>query len=235
MSVQPIRPAVDVPGLLDVLADYADAQAAREREAERHTLAVALSTQELYESGAWVAEWLEQKPAPKRPTSRWQADSINRFQQWQAWRNDQRGRRGLASMTTYRMVNAATVVASIPNFPDGKLDSAQPFLAMDWLRKNGYTDRVPEVWALAVEMAGSVDRVTQEHTRAALAQWKHDYFAGRTGATRAGKNDRMRSKRVKAELVFDELLFLATQAENGRTELQAFLDHVKARLEERRR
>lgn len=233
VTAQPVDP-VDVDGLLDVLADYADAQAERDLEARRHTLAVALATQELYESRAWVAEWLEQKPEPKRPTSRWKPDSINRFQQWQAWSNERRGRRAMASMTTYRMVNAATVASAIPNFPHGKLDSAQPFLAIDWMRKNGYTNRIPEVWTIAVEMAGSVDRVTEHHTREALKQWKHDHLAGR-GAARAGRNSALHSKRVKAELAFEDLLYMATKAENGREELQGYLDFVKSKLEERRR
>lgn len=234
ISAQPIQ-ATDVDGLLDVLSDYADQQADLDRQAKRNTLATALATQELYESGVWVAEWLEQKPPPKRPSNNFKPAGLNRFQQWQKWRNEQRGRRAMGSMTTYRMYNAATVAAAIPTFPYEKVDATQPILAIDWLRKNGYLAQAPEVWRLAVDMAGSVDRVTEEHTKSALAQWKHDTFTGRGAASRAGNNDRMHSKRVKAEAVFDDLLFLAGRAENGRAELQAFLDHVKAKVEERRR
>lgn len=233
VSALPVEP-LDIDGMLDTLADYADRQAARDEEAKRHTLAVALATRELYESRVWVAEWLEQKPEPKHPSNRWKPDSINRFQQWQAWRNEERGRRAMASMTTYRMVNAATVAAAVPNFPYGKLDSAQPFLALDWMRKNGYTNRIPEVWAIAVDMAGSVSRVTEHHTREALKQWRHDHFTGR-GSARAGRNSVLHSKRVKAELAFEDLLYMATKAENGREELQGYLDFVKAKLDERRK
>ena len=49
MTAQPIE-LTDIDGLLDVLADYADQQAERDQDARRHTLAVALATQDLYQS-----------------------------------------------------------------------------------------------------------------------------------------------------------------------------------------
>lgn len=235
MSAQPADQPLDVNALLDVLADYADQQAELDRQAYRNTLAIALAVQELYESKVWVPQWLEQKPPPKVLTSRWNPESVNRFQQWQAWSNEQRGRRPMGSKTTYRMVNVARVFDAIPNsqFVTDKLGEAAPFIALDWMRRNGYLDRIPDVWRIAVQMAGSVDRVTQEHTKAALVQWKHDYLGSRV--SRVARNSGMEAQRLKAQGAFDELLYRATRAENGREELQKYLDHVKAQLAERRK
>lgn len=52
------------------------------------------------------------------------------------------------------------------------------------MRKNRYEDRLPEVWAIAVQIAGGdPKRVTSAHTREALAQWKKQAFGTRRDGT----------------------------------------------------
>jgi hypothetical protein len=168
---------------LKVVGDYADQIAQADQAANRDTMAVAEAMDAMYESREWVAEWLEQKPAPKRPTSRWQADSRNRFAQWQAWRLEQQGRHAITGPYTYRLLNARTIAKAIPNCATGTIGSEATIRPWAWLLRNRYENRIPEVWAIAVELAGSADKVTAKHTREALAEWKRRTFGKRRDGT----------------------------------------------------
>lgn len=222
---------------LKVVGDYADQIAAADQTANRDTMAVAEAMDAMYESREWVAEWLEQKPEPRRPTSRWQADSRNRFAQWQAWKLEQAGRKTVPGPHVYRLTYAAEVVRRIPNLPAGSLRSEFAIRPLDWLRKNRYEDRTPDVWAIAVELAGGMpSQVTAKHTREALKQWKAKTFTRADGTpkapstvTAAGKANRLRMRIVDEVAELYRLACLGgeqAQAEfNGlMADLDAFLD-----------
>jgi hypothetical protein len=226
---------------LRVVGDYADQIAQSDQVANRDTMAVAEAMEALYESREWVAEWLEQKPEPKRPTSRWKADSRNRFAQWQAWKLEQMGRRTIAGSRTYQMLNARTIVKAIPNFHSVEIGSEATIRPWAWLLRNRYENRIPEVWTIAVELAGGVpSQVTAAHTREALKQWKAKTFVRADGAPKSNRAvtavAKANSLRAKVLDEVAELYRLACENEKAQAEfnglmadLDAFLDaHAEA-------
>ena len=84
---------IDLDKALDVLADYADLVWESTDLQDKDTMAVARTQQQLFESGVWVAEWLEQKPPSAKSSNRFDPASLNRFAQWLAWKQEERGRR----------------------------------------------------------------------------------------------------------------------------------------------
>jgi len=220
---------------LKVVGDYADQIAQADQAANRDTMAVAEAMDAMYESRAWVAEWLEQKPAPKRPTSRWQADSRNRFAQWQAWRLEQQGRHAITGRHTYRLLNARTIAKAIPNLTTGQIGSEATIRPWAWLLRNRYENRIPEVWAIAVELAGSADKVTAKHTRDALAQWKRKTFVradgtpkGNRAVTAVAKANSLRARMLDE---FAELYRLACENEKAQDEFNGLLADLDAFLD----
>jgi hypothetical protein len=161
---------VNLDEYLKTVGDYADQIASAERTQNRGTMSVAAAMDSMYESREWVAEWLKQKPEPQRPTNRWQADSRNRFAQWTAWKLEQSGRKPLVGRYTYGLLNAARVVkAADPNLNLVQIGSERAIRPLTWLIKNQYLNRAPDVWAIAVQLAGGdPTQVTAKHTRRCL-------------------------------------------------------------------
>lgn len=224
---------------LKVVGDYADQVAAADQTANRDTMAVAEAMDAMYESREWVAEWLEQKPEPKRPTARWAPDDRNRFIAWQAWKLERAGRKPLSRPRAWTLAEAAVTrkICSVGT----DLATVEPLRPLFWLRKNRYEDRGPEVWAIAVELAGGApSKVTSAHTKEALAQWKRRMFPKSDGTPRktpaavsqaanaAGMANRLRQQMLE-ELA--EMYRLACLNERAQDEFNGLLADFDAFLD----
>lgn len=228
---------------LDLIADYADRLAGLDKQATANSMAVAHALDELYESRVWVAEWLEQKPRPKNGGSnRWKEDSRNRFNEWQTWKQQQRGRRPLTGRYAYMLMDGVRVEKRIPNLNSVQIGSEITLRPLKWMLTNKYEDRIPEVWPIAVELAGSPDKVTAAHTREALKQWKSKTFGKRLDGTprksagaisaaalAAGKANRLR-RNIIDEIA--ELYRLACINEKAQDEYRDLFADIDAFLDE---
>ncbi len=207
---------------LKLAADYADVLASAEDASNADTMTVAQRLEALYESGAWVDEWLEQKPKPKRPSNNWTPDSRSRFAQWVAWRLEQAQRRPLNGRYTYQLLDGARIAT----LSQAQSRSERTVRPLKWMLRYRFEDRLPEVWSIAVGLAGSESRVTSAHTRAALAEWKARNLSRRDVAA-ARREDAARRHRAKAQAAFEALINDGDEAE-----LTKFIDFINARLDQ---
>lgn len=226
---------------LKTVGDYADQVAAAERQASQRSMDAARAMDAMFESGEWVAEWLEQKPAPKRPTNKWDPADRNRFIAWQAWKLQQAGRRDVSRVRKWQLMEAARVARSVNGLQILQQDKA--LHPLFWMRKNLYGDRIPEVWAIAVQLAGGdPTKVTTTHTREALAQWKKAKHGTRRDGTprktasaiNQAANAAGLAKRRRAELMreISEMYTWASINEKARDEFQGFLSDLDTFLDE---
>lgn len=221
----------DINKALQLAGDYADSLTTADDITNRDTMQVAAALDELYESKAWVAEWLEQKPAPKsgRAMSRFQADSRNRFAQWLAWRLEQDGRHPLHGSHTYRLLDGATIARTL-NFDSGEIQSEATVRPLKWFLKY-YADRIPDVWAIAVEYAGGDPKsVTRAHVKDAVKHYKGEVITpkGAQQLVKVGKATRLRI-RIKSE--FSEMVALAQTDQQAKDELARLAAGLESILE----
>jgi hypothetical protein len=203
--------------LLDQVATFADRLAESDKLADTGSMTTAEALAELYEKREWVDEWLEQKPIKEkkayiggRPP---QPDSRNRFSQWLVWKQEQRKKRSLRSRHTYQLLNAYEVKSYLRQ---AQITSERLIRPLDWLRKNRYVDRIPEVWKRAVELAGSAEAVTSTHTRQAVNEWKKDTL-GTKGVKQAVRIARAAAHRGQAQQLVQQLF-----ADGDQTEVEKF-------------
>ena len=221
----------DITKALQLAGDYADSLTTADDITNRDTMQVAAALDELYESKAWVAEWLEQKPAPKsgRAMSRFQADSRNRFAQWLAWRLEQDGRHPLHGRFTYRLLDGAAIARTL-NLDTGQIQSEWTVRPLKWFLKY-YADRIPDVWAIAVEYAGGDPAaVTVAHVKDAVKHYKGEVITpkGVQQLVKVGKATRLRI-RIKSE--FTEMVALAQSDEDAKKELVRLAQELEAILD----
>lgn len=227
---------LNVDKALDVLADYADLVWDATDLQDKDTMAVARTQQELFESRVWVDEWLEQKPPAARSSNRFDPASRNRFAQWLAWKQDQRGRRAYMSSRVYQFADAAQIEALISTTVEIRTERTIRPLA--WLKKYDYLDRAPEVMALAIEKAGSADKVTGTIVREALNDYKRErlVISNPSSLPKSVKARvsaaliKARRDRQKLQTTFDEMWHLASTSEEARAELQAALTYISDKV-----
>lgn len=185
--------------LLDEIAAYADRLADSDKLADTGSMATAEALAELYEKRDWVDEWLEQKPIQERKAYVGgrppEPDSRNRFAQWLVWKEEQRQKSALRSAQTYRLLNAHETRGY---FSHVRINSERAVRPFDWFRKNRYTDRIPEAEKLAIALAGSASKVTEIHTRQAVADWKKEVL-GTKGVKEAVRTAKAARDRAKAQ------------------------------------
>ena len=216
---------------LKLAGDYADSLTTADDITNRDTMAVAVALDSAYESREWVAEWLEQKPAPKsgRAMSRFQADSRNRFAQWLGWKLEQDGRHPLHGSHTYRLLDGATIARTM-NFDSGEVQSESTLRPLKWFLRY-YKERIPDVWAIAVDLAGGDPaRVTRAHVKRAVAQYKGEVITpkGVQQLVKVGKATRLRI-RIKSE--FAEMVAMAQTDDEAKDELKRLAAELEAILE----
>ena len=216
---------------LDMLADYADLVWSSTDLQDKNTMDVAHAQQELFESGEWVAEWLEQKPRPQRSSNRFDPASRNRFAQWLAWKQEQRGRRSYAGRRVYQFADAVEVERVVVSKLNGvQIRSEFQLRPLVWLKRYNYLDRAPEVLERAIEKVGSADQITGTAVRAALNEYKSEVITP--------KGVRQLQKRSKAQMVatavvgkFHELVELAREDQTAADELRRVLGVLDAELD----
>ena len=221
----------DITKALQLAGDYADSLTTADDITNRDTMQVAAALDELYESKSWVAEWLEQKPAPKsgRAMGRFQADSRNRFAQWLAWRLEQDGRHPLHGRFTYRLLDGATIARTL-NLDSGQIQSEWTLRPLKWFLRY-YKERIPDVWAIAVELAGGdPSGVTVAHVKQAVRQYKGEVITpkGVQQLVKVGQATRLRI-RIKSE--FTEMVALAQADDDAKKELKRLAAELEAILD----
>lgn len=179
--------------LLKVISDYAESVERAEKMSQERTIETARAMTALYEDGQWVEEYLEQSPRPKNASNRFAPDSRNRFHGWLRATTEARNWKAPSNQHTYRLLKAADIAAHIPNFARAKLDHERTIRPLGWLIKERREDRIPEVWNAAVALAGSADKVTEEHVKAALATFKRDVL----GVNSTGKSPTAQDRRSR--------------------------------------
>lgn len=200
--------------LLDEVATYADRLADSEDLADTGSMNAARALAELYEAREWVPEWLMQKPIREhkayvggRPPV---PDSRNRFAQWQVWKQAQRKRHAVKTMRTYQLLDAHEL--STGYLHGVEITSEWSVRPIGWLRKHGFADRIPEVWALAQELVGPAGRVTVAETTQALADWKHETL-GAKGVRTAVRTSKAHRDRLRAQTAVTQVFADGDQAE----------------------
>ena len=217
-------PTVDTDALLDEIADYADLLAASAHSADTPSMDVADAMETIYQERAWVAEWLEQKPAPKKFNPRYREDSRSRFAQWLEWKQSQRQRRAPERRRVYQLMKARDLFSVVNSVHNGNTTEGA-IRPLAWLDTNGYAERLPEVWRIAVDLAGRADLVTSVHTKEAVAIFKKNL--GTRGVASAIKTSKARRERgiIKSHLF--EMIQMAGQSSEARDQLRATLNDIE--------
>jgi hypothetical protein len=228
--------------LLKIVADYADQVAAAERRADAD-LSVIRAFDALYESREWVDEWLAESPEPKRRSNNWKPDSKSRFAGWLRWKLEQQGKPVFGWNYTYKNLAAGEVVRRVPTLYHGTKLTERTLRPLTWALKNRYEDRLPEIAAMAVATAGSVDALTSTTARKAVAEWKQEEFGRRrdgTPRTGTGTNQAAaaaaKANRIRLNMLDEiaELYDLAGRNPKALDEFNGLLRDLEVFLTEKR-
>lgn len=227
---------IDLDKALDALADYADLVWDATDMQDKDTMAIARTQQELFESQAWVAEWLEQKPPSARSSNRFNPASRNRFAQWLAWKQEQRGRRAYDGRRVYQFADAAEIDSLIRTTV--QIRTERTIRPLRWLKKYDYLDRAPEVMQWAIDKAGAADKVTGSIVREALNEYKRErlVISNPSSLPKSVKERvsaaliKARRDRQKLQMTFDEMWDLASTSDEARAELQAALTYISNKV-----
>ena len=217
---------------LKLAGDYADSLTTADDITNRDTMAVAAALDATYEARDWVGEWLEQKPAPKsgRALSRFQADSRNRFAQWLSWRLEQDGRHPLHGSHTYRLLDGATIARTL-NFGSGEIQSEATVRPLKWFLRY-YKERIPDVWAIAVDLAGGDPRaVTRAHVKQAVAHYKGEVITPK-GVQQILKVSKATRLRIRMQSEMREMIALAQSDQQAKDELLRLAESLGTMLDE---
>jgi hypothetical protein len=210
--------------LLKRLQVFAEQQDAAVKSADRDTLARAADLVALYEDKSWVGEI----PPPKRSAIRSRPvdpESFSRFTKWLAERVPIRG------STAYRLRDAHEMVRTY--FANGEFSPTSESVVrpLKWFRKNDYENRIPEVWSLAVELAGG--RTPDAPTvRRAISKWKVDNLSKseqKTSQTRSVKAREDRWVEEARRLMHEDPSGFAKALELVEDDAEALIAEVQAR------
>jgi len=159
---------------LEIIGGFADQVGEADQQADQGSLDAARALKRLLDSGEWVEEWKLEKPIKDRSGRgpKPKIDSQARFNQWVAWRLDQKGYRPLGIRRTNQLILAAKTAEQCGNH-GARISSERVIRPLNWMiaPNQQYGRYLPQVMRMAVELAGSVDQVTEAHTKKALAQW----------------------------------------------------------------
>jgi hypothetical protein len=226
---------VNLDEYLKVVGDYADQIARAEKDADRDSMAAAVAMEEIYESRVWVEEWLLQKPPPHRPSNAFKADSRNRFAQWQAWKLQDAGRATITGSRTYQLI-AAPKIARALNFNPVEIRTERSLRPFNWVLRNRYDNRLPEIRTyLDEQTGGEAANVSERASREALKKWKAKTFVRADGTpktnravTAAAKANSLRARMLDE---FNELYRLACENEKAQDEFNGLLADLDAFLD----
>lgn len=195
--------------LLDSIADYAARLQNAEKIADADSLAKAADLAELYEEGSWIDEWQEVKPAKKDALGRVDPKSRNRFAAWLVWAEEQRGKPAPKTNFTHKLLKANDIASRLYGVQT-EPTSEFAIRPLTWLEKAKYGDRIPEVWARAVELADG-GPVTEKH----VLEARREFRALLTPAQnrQAIATQRARTHRIKAQGAVETLWADGDEAE----------------------
>ncbi len=193
-------PAEDA-ALLEEVYGFAEMLASAESDADAVAMRKAESLERLYQSGAWAQEWNRVRP-PKADAVGRPVDPLsrNRFAQWQAWRAEKEQRGSLRSSRIYQLLNARTVAGYFHSRGNNSEFAIRP---LTWMVTHGMADRIPEVEAIARDLADG-GPLTNAIVRKALTQWKSSLTPKDRG--RAIANAKGRPIRKTCENDFNRLM-----------------------------
>jgi hypothetical protein len=161
--------------LLVTIGDYTDRSAEAADLYDRGSLDVGRAIKKLYDSREWVEEYSLTHPIKDRLASRGpkpKADSRSRFNGWLNDELEAKGFRPIAIRRTNQLIVAAKVLEQTGE-PGTRITSEKAIRPLVWMIQPNqqYGRFLPEVLRRAIELAGSVEQVTAEHTAKARAQW----------------------------------------------------------------
>ena len=227
------------------VGDYADQLATAADAADRDSLSAAIAMGEMFEDkDSWVELGKELVPIPKNPKSNrsWQPDTVERFHKVTNVLLEQAGRanRIRALTTTKQNVKAYRVVQRIPKQRQASFRNERQIRPLAILLNAGLGDRIPEAVALAIQDAeDSAKPITGESMGRAARLVKHNAEQGRAGIGQH-KIDRLRARRIKAELAVLDFLDLAQQVKakdpkNAQEQITEFKEFLKSEIAARRK
>lgn len=225
------------------VGDYADQLATAADAADRDSLSAAIAMGEMFEDkNAWVELGKELVPIPKNPKSNrsWQPDTIERFHKVTNALLEQSGRASTirSRATTENAIKCHRLVGCIPKSEQLRFRGQRQVLPLYPLWSAGLKGRIPEAVALAVEESEGKPLSGSVVGRAARLV-KHNAEQGRAGLGQH-KLDRLRAKRVKAEIAVLDFLDLAakvkaTDKDRAVEQLRDFSDFLNNEMKARRK
>jgi hypothetical protein len=226
---------VNIEDYLKVVGDYADQIAQAEQVKDKDSLVPAMAMADFFESAAWVEVGLELVPLPKNPKSNraLRPDTIERFHKVNNALLERDGRNGrfTARQSTTQFIRAGQAARYIPKSSRAAFRTERQVRPLVALMNAGYAARIPEAVNLALEEGAP----TFDNVQRAARLVKHNADKGRTGPS-PHKIDRLRGKRVKAELAVLEFLDLAQKSgDTGRESVMEFKQFLKTEFQSRRR
>jgi hypothetical protein len=180
----------DRDALLKRLRAFAEQQNAADKSADRDTLARGADIVTLYEDRSWVGEMDAAHPIKRSAVHRRPPDpeSFSRFTRWLAERVP------IAGRTAYQLRDAHELTTNYLRQAQIIPTGERQIRPLKWFQKNDHADRIPEVWALAVEMAGG--RAPDAPTvRRAISQWRADNLPRSVTKTAQKRSVRAREDR----------------------------------------
>lgn len=194
--------------LLAEVLDYAAMIERGEKQLESVSMQKAAALDALYRSETWVAEAMEVQPAKKDAVGRPPVpNSRNRFSKWLNERAKKSGDVTLVSRRINQLL-AAHELASYGNARSRNYPWTEyVYRPLLWMTRNGprhgetFTDRIPDVERIAIDIAGSPDRVTNAIMRQAVAQFKKDIKW--TGADNIRSKGERKAKRYAVKALED--------------------------------
>lgn len=194
-----------------------------EAGADARSMEHAAALEKIYLSEFWVAEWLEIKPPKPNAVGRpVEPNSRNRFNEWRAWRASKEGWKPLAARHTYQLLNARKAQSYLRNRAKNSLTESA-IRPLTWMLSRHYEDRIPQVEALALELADG-GPITDAVMRKAMSEWKKANLGDR-GVTKANREAKARNYRPTADRAFDQLML--DDVKQAEAFLEACLDKLE--------
>lgn len=209
---------------LDALSEYERRIAESDRLAQNDSMRTAAILDRLYRDQRWVAERNAERAATaKTPVGGRPVDPTSRSQ-FSTWVRD-RFRR-IAPSRTYQLLDAHGIWTEfLPHVEETPTQEAQLRPLKPLLKAaHGGGARIPEVWEIAVRIAGG-EQPTHADVRAAIAEWKRQHLTT-TQQRKETAADRASRRRGRAVSAWRDLISVGDS-----DEINAFLDVVRADVE----
>lgn len=204
-------PDADAQLLAEVL-EYAEMIERGEKQLDSVSMQKAEALSKLYQSETWVEEAREVQPPkvdavgrPPVPNSR------NRFATWLRERAKHERKPTLTSSYIGKLLRADRLGNYGDRGPRNYGWTERTIRPLSWLETNGpkpgqtFVDRIPEVEAIAIDLAGSADKVTNDIMRKAVAQFKKNIDWTQSDTRRSKGEQKAKNKVPECRNLMHEL------------------------------